>query len=396
MSRPWSRASPSEAGARPLHCALAALLLSLGPTPIGAQESEKAMERPPPEILADDLIGVPLRLQDFTFPNHLVFGFAPLPAAPLGKGNWAAEIQYSRINHFQASPAAEDYLDGARAEGERRPLDAEDFLAILALPESDAFYFDGEMGITDLNFFWGLTDRLDVGIGVRHLYYTGGVLDGTIFDFHDQFGFGQQGRQYVADDQFQFAFAVDELDPIVQSGLPGASDGFSDPTVRFRYSFPRLARGWRFAIAAGVKIPMADEEDFLSTGNADYGVSVVADRRWNRTAFIVNLSVVAPGDFEQFGLDPPLLPSIHLSWIRRFQRLESTRFMIQLFAAEHPLRDLVDSDLTEGEFMMTVGMKWATPLGVVGCGLTENLLNHDNTPDIGMHFTWGILGVRNR
>jgi hypothetical protein len=35
------------------------------------------------------------------------------------------------------------------------------------------------------------------------------------------------------------------------------------------------------------------------------------------------------------------------------------------------------------------GLKWATKAGVFGVGLTENLFNFSNTPDIGIHLSWG-------
>ena len=36
-------------------------------------------------------------------------------------------------------------------------------------------------------------------------------------------------------------------------------------------------------------------------------------------------------------------------------------------------------------------MKWATRAGVWGVGLTETILNYDNTPDIAIHLSWGML-----
>ena len=41
-----------------------------------------------------------------------------------------------------------------------------------------------------------------------------------------------------------------------------------------------------------------------------------------------------------------------------------------------------------------MGMKWATRTGVWGVGLTENLFNYDNTPDIAVHLSWGMLFER--
>lgn len=338
--------------------------------------------------LADEEVGAPFRIRDFTFPGFLVLGFAPMPAAPLGRGNWAIELHGSVVNDFQVSDAVEEYL--AARPGPRRGLDATDAAAILALPEGDAFYIDGEFNFFDFALYYGLTERLDFGLALYSIGYTGGSLDESIFDFHDRFGYGQQGRNYVSDDRFQVVFGADELDPVVSLERPAAG-GWSDPSLYLRYGFPLRSNGWRYGLVFGLKPPLADDTDFLSTGSWDFGAELTAEKRWRQNAFIFNIAMVAPGTFRRSRFEPPLLPSIHLSFIHRLRRLPNTRVMIQALLAEHPFRELVDSDLTRLETQLTVAIKWNTPMGVFGLGLTENLLNMDNTPDIGLHFSWGLL-----
>ncbi len=350
----------------------------------------------PRGVLGDDTIGVPLRVRDYTFPSFLVLGFAPMPSAPLGRGNYAFELHGSVINDFQASDAVEEYLARTRADGVRRALDQNDVDAILAMPEGDAFYIDAEYDAADFAFFYGLTDKLDVGLAITALHYTGGRLDGSIFDFHEDTGYGQQGRDYVLDNQFQVVFGGgDKIPPLVT--LDGAGEsGIGDPSLFVRYAFRSRSNGWQYGLTLGVKPPVANTNRFLSTGSWDYGLQLVADRRFKNNAVIVNLSAVKAGTFEQNGFDPPLLPAIHLSWLYRFQRFPRTRVMLQALVAEHPFRDLVDSDLTKLETQLTLAMKWNTPLGVIGLGLTENVFNMDNTPDIGLHLSWGLLVQRDR
>ena len=346
-------------------------------------------------ILADQPVGAPLRVRNFTFPSFLVLGLQPMPTSALGKGNYALEFHASAVNNFQVSPAVEEYLAATRPEGVRRGLDQTDIDFILGLPEGQAFYIDGEFDFLEFTGWYGVTDKLDIGLTLYHIGYTGGFLDGAIFDFHDEFGFGQQSRNFVVDDAFMIVLGADELEPVVLTSRP-SSGGFSDPTLQFRWATGQLWSGWQFSLSGGVKIPMASESDFLSTGNYDVGLQVNADRRWTRDAFIVNAGLVMPGDFEQTGFDTPLLPSVYLTWIRQLPRWPKTRFMLQSLVAEHPLRDLIDTDfrdLTENEVQLTAGVKFDTEWGVFGFGLTENLFNMDNTPDIGLHFSWGYLGI---
>ncbi|MEM7050547.1 MAG: DUF3187 family protein [Acidobacteriota bacterium] len=357
-------------------------------------DSSAASARDSLDPLVEDSVGVPLRIRNFTFPSFVLLGFAPMPATPLGKGRWAVELHFSEVNDFQASPAVEDYLESSRLPGERRPLDATDVAAILALPEGESFYIDGEFSFADFVFHYGVTDRLDIGLGFRYIGYTGGYLDGSIFDFHDEFGFGQQGRQFVADDQFQVVIGSRSLDPVVL--LDNQDDsGPGDPSLLFRYFLGELGE-WQFSLSGGVKVPIADEDGFFSTGSWDFGGQLNFHRRWNRNALIANLGAVFPGKFEQTGFEPPTLPSFQLSWLHRFgRRAWAPTGSLQFLVAEHPFRDLIDSDLTDLEIQLTAGLKWRTRAGVFGVGLTENLFNYDNTPDIGLHVTWGYLS-RNR
>lgn len=341
-------------------------------------------------VLGSDPIGVPLRMRDYTFPSFLVLGFAPMPSAPLGKGNYAFELHGSIINDYQVSPEVEQYLAETRGENAPRALDQTDVEAILALPEGQAFFIDGEFDFADFAYFYGVTPNLDLGLAISAISYTGGRLDDTIFDFHDKFGYGQQGRNYVPKDGFQIVFGADGETPIVV--LDNASGrGFGDPSLLFRYSFPQRSNGWQYGLSGGIKPPVASSERFMSTGSWDYGLQLVADRRFERNALIINLSVVKPGDFDQVGIELPILPALHVSWIHLFKRMPRTRLIMQALVAEHPFRELVDSDLSELETQLTLAMKWNTPLGVIGLGLTENVFNMDNTPDIGLHFSWGLL-----
>ncbi|MCG8458742.1 MAG: DUF3187 family protein [Holophagales bacterium] len=360
-----------------------------------AEDGEEKVEEQKVEEdqLAGVAVGVPMRSRDFTFPSFLVLGFSPTPAQPLGKGNYALELLYSQVNNFQVSPAVEEYLAETRGDGPRRALGPEDVEAILALPEGDAFYIDNELTFYEFTVYYGVTDHFDIGLGWYYVGYSGGELDGSIFDFHDQFGFGQQGRQYVPDDNFQVIFGSDELEPVVLLDRPG-SGGSSDPFFYFRYSFPKRGKKWQFAVAGGIKAPVASEEEFLSTGSWDFGVQLIADRRWQRSALIVDLGYVVPGRFRVNDFDPPNLPSARISFLRQLRRWENVRIMLQGLTAEHPFRDLVDSDLTELEVQLTLALKWNTRAGVFGVGLTENLFNMDNTPDIALHFSWGWLGIR--
>jgi hypothetical protein len=353
-----------------------------------------------PVFLGDDPIGVPMRVRNFTYPSLFFLGFAPAPAAPLGKGTVAVELHHSTVNYFQSSPSVETYLRDSRGDS-RRQLDTADVDAIVSMPSGEAYYFDGEINYTELFVHWGLTDRLDLSFAVPYIGFSGGILDGLIYDFHDTFGLGQAGREFVEERRFQAVFASDGIVWEALLNRP-SSGGFADPSLYLRYAIPTTLGRWRFSVGAGVKAPVADPEAGLSSGAWDFGILVTADLRLPKDALIVNLGYVVPGTVQGLDVsgkrdfDLPNLPSLNLSWMHRFNRWKRTRTFVQVLLAEHPLRDFVDSDLSEPEFQITFGLKWATKVGVFGVGLTENVFHYANTPDIGIHLSWGNFFGRSR
>ena len=346
-----------------------------------------------PVFLSEDPIGVPMRVRNFTYPSLFLLGFAPAPAAPLGQGVFAVELHHSKINYFQMSPSVESYLRESRGDTSRR-LDAADVDAIVSMPAGEAFYLDAEIDYTELFVHWGLTDRLDLSIAVPYLSFSGGTLDGLIYDFHEAFGLGQAGRDYVEERRFQAVFAADGI--VWEAYLERPSrGGFGDPSLYLRYAIPGSLGNWRFSVGAGVKAPLANVDAGLSTGAWDVGLLMTADLRLPKNALIVNLGYVVPGTVSNLDVAGesdfalPDLPSLNLSWIHRFDRWKRFRTFVQVLLSEHPLRDFVDSDLSDPEFQITFGAKWATSVGVLGVGLTENVFNYANTPDIGVHLSWG-------
>jgi len=353
-----------------------------------------------PVFLSDDPIGVPLRVRNFTYPSLFFLGFAPAPAAPLGKGVLAVELHHSKINYFQMSPSVESYLRDSRGDSRRR-LDVADVDAIASMPAGEAFYFDGEIDYTELFIHWGLTDRLDLSFALPYIRFSGGSLDGLIYDFHDALGLGQAGRDYVEEQRFQAVFAADGI--IWEAFLDRPSrGGIGDPSLYLRYAIPKSLGRWQFSVGAGAKAPVADKDAGLSSGGWDFGLLLTADLRLSKNALIVNLGYVVPGTVQGIDIsrtrdfDLPNLPSLNLSWIHRFNRWKRTRTFVQILLSEHPLRDFVNSDLSDPEFQITFGLKWATKAGVFGIGLTENVFHYANTPDIGIHLSWGNFFRRHR
>lgn len=354
--------------------ALTAVLAVVPPASGGAQVS------------AREWTPIPFRVRNLTFPTVLVMSFMPRPAMSLEPGSWAFELNYSASNNFQVSESVQDYLE--RRGGPRRPLDQNDVDVILNELSGDRFYVDGEFELVDLGIHFGLTPRLDVSLRLSYLAYGGGYLDSIIHESHELFDFAHSGRQHIAPNRFQMVFALNG-GSLVLLDRPTAR-GFTDPVLSVAYTSPRLHAGWKLSLEAGVKLPLGDEEEFLSTGGTDWGFQLTAQRRWRRRAVVINVGLVRPGAFEESRtFDPPELPSVNLAYLRRLG--QRTTGVLQMHFSENIFREVTDSALSELEFQITIGVKRESLGGVVAFGVTENIFHYDNTPDFAVHASYGVL-----
>lgn len=331
-------------------------------------------------------VPVPFRIRDLTFPTVLVMGFMPRPAEPLPQGSWAFELNSSVSNNFQASAGVQSYLE--QRGGPRRPLEQVDVDAMVHSLEGDEFYIDGEFSLFDVGVHYGLNERLSASLRLSYLSYGGGILDSTIYAFHDTLGIGQAGRDFVASDRFQLVYLSGD-EPFVLLDRP-TSGGFTDPVLSLAYTFPKAWKGWHFGFEAGVKIPVADEGVLLSTGGVDLGFQLTAQKKWQKNALVVNFAYVVPGDFQPRGtFDPASLPSLNVAYLHRLGR--KTTGIVQTLFSDNIFRDETDSALSELEFQISAGVKIEALGGAIGIGFTENLLNFDNTPDFGLHVSYTVL-----
>jgi hypothetical protein len=354
----------------------------------GASEADRRAVDPGPDrdlsLAEDPRPWIPMRIRDMTLPNGIAMGFVPTPAAPLGKGHWAIELQWARANNFIATENVERFLQERGLE--RAPLTDKQIAALIALP-GDAFLLDGEFSLTQLAVHYGISRRSHLTLIATYLTYLGGDLDGAIAGFHDTFSFSNAGAEYLPEGLFQAVFDIEGNDspPLVLRERPTAG-GFGDPQIIYHYAFPQIGKGWRLAAEVGFKPAVAKEEVFLSTGNEDFGVQFSAECGWLKHGIVLNGSYVFVGDYVQ-GLNPANLWGINATLMRYLGK----RWVLDLqgYTGDSLSRNATDTGFGELEVQFSLGFKFYWKRRFIGFGLTENFANFDNTPDIGFHFTVG-------
>ena len=319
----------------------------------------------------------PLRIRDMTPPTILTLGFMPSSASLIGKGRWGFESHYSLANIFLMTDSVKTYLEN-RAVPE--PLSSSDFQGILASTEDDLFYFDGEIGLFNFGVHFGITNRIQIFGQMPYYTFSGGSFDHSIMEFHDTFGIGQAGRNLVARDQYQVLMRFGD-DVFVMPGAP--SDGWGDPTIGLRHALPFFDGVWTAAMEWAVKPAVADKEAFLSNGHTDFGVQLMLERHWRRGGLYLSASYVWLGDFDLADFSPADIPSLTVAYSHRLS--PRVTGVVQGLVSGSIFANETQSELSTVEYQMSFGVRFRTGPMIVSAALTENLVNFQNTPDIGFH-----------
>jgi hypothetical protein len=331
-------------------------------------------------IAADDVEPPgPLRIRDMTPPAILTLGFMPASASLLAKGEWGLELHYSSANVFLMSDSVKTYLEN-RAEAV--PLTQTDARTIFDEAKGDVFYFDGQISRFDIGAHYALTDDVQVFAQVPYFTFGGGNLDYTIMEFHDTFGFGQAGRDLVARNHYQVLMRLGDAEYMT---LEAHKEGLGDPTVGVRHRVPFPGEHWSAAAEWAVKLPVADEERFLSNGHTDYGVQLIVQRLWKGSGLYLSGSYVWLGDFNFANFSPADVPSATLAYSHRLNT--GFTWVLQGLVSRSIYAGKTSSELSSIEYQVSAGLRYRHGPALFSFALTENVANFQNTPDIGFHLS---------
>jgi len=321
----------------------------------------------------------PLHIRDMTPFNLLRLDMPPAPAVdPTVTQGWSIEAVLSRTNVFMMSDNVKDHLDRRGTDG---PLTQDDANAIAALGE-DSYFVDGEIGLLDLTFQYGVAY---VALSVYD--FTGGFLDATVDGFHDSFGLGNAGRDLVARDRFQ-AVASLQGQRIAFLGPP-VDSGLGDPVIGVRRSWP--LRSWALVLDGAAKIALRGERPGLSTGSNDYGLQASLQRKLKRQGIYFSASLVRT-DGRVFGVPvgSHVVPTVTAAY--EVSVTPRTNAVLQLYASESAIRDTDIDEIKANKYQASLGLRSRRGKLVYGLALTENVVNFQNTPDVGLSLTLGWLG----
>ena len=332
-------------------------------------------------VAGADLYGM-LPMRDLSPFGFLRLDMRPTHAVLAEPGRWTLETEFATQNTWAMSPQVEEYLTGLETSG-RRPLGESELSAIRGLP-GENYLVDLETTTVDATLNYRLTSHLSGYLITSAVSYDRGFLDGAVERFHDTFALSSYGRPAIARNGVNLIYDL-KSGSYASLGRSPTSGGLLDPTLGMRYSGIPLGRSWQLSLEGAVKLALGGERQLLSTGRSDFGLQAAAQWRGARQAFYANAAAVyyAGGEF-LVEHETQIVPTLIVGY--EYALTANTNLNIQGYASTsvYSRRDTELDELLENKYQLTAGFRHRRNDLVVSFGITENVQNINNTPDIGL------------
>jgi hypothetical protein len=332
-----------------------------------------------------------LRVRDLTPFGFLRLDMRPAHAVSIERGTWAIETELGYQNTWALSPEVERYLTERESEG-RRELGQADLQAIRDLP-GENYLVDLESAVLDVTLHYKLTESMSGYLIANAVSYSGGFLDSTIEGFHDSFGFSSFGRPAAARNDVNLIYDL-KSSQVAYFEAP-TSGGLSDPTIGLRYTGVLWDEHWKLGLEGAVKVPIAGQRLLLSTGRTDFGVQASLQRHGDRHGLYVNAAAVYyAGARVPAPQSSQIIPTLIVGY--EYRLTERTNVNLQGYISKSTYtRSSTDLDELLGEkYQITLGLRHLRNRILYTFGITENLQNINNTPDIGIQL--GVAFIPHR
>lgn len=320
-----------------------------------------------------------MRIRDMTPFGINRLDMLPAHSVRATPGTFAAEVTMSYQNTWALSENVKGYL--AERGVERGEIGAREIADIFALP-GDAYLVDAEIGVIDLTLHYRLNERFGLYATVPYFVFSEGFLDATIEGFHEGIGISNAGRNYAPRNRFLAIVDLERRDFLLQ-GAP--ENEFGDPVVGVRYSLEPWPERANIIFEAAAKIVVDSSQRLVSSGNDDFGLQVSFQRFFDRNAFYLTFAGVYFASPDNGFGGNMWLPTIIAGWETRLAR--HLNFIAQGYLSKSNIQDTGLDELAADKIQATVGLQWLYKGNVLRFGITENIANFDNTPDIGVNLS---------
>lgn len=252
----------------------------------------------------------------------------------------------------------------------------------------NSFEMDGELARTGFKAGVGLGGGLAVHGEIAFAHTSGGFLDSFLIDYHEFFGFPEQGRTTVPRNRFAvnarrsgaLAYEMDETG-IAPLDLP----------LELRWSFLPLNEneGFAAALRGAVELPIGDQARGFGNGGLDYSIGVMGEWRWPSAAVTAHLQHTIPATPDAaraVALDYADVTTMGVAgevWVS-----DATAVLAQTTVETSTLRDLGFRAVEEPQWLLWLGLRTrVSPRVVMDLGFGEDLSIH-SAPDFSAYLSF--------
>ena len=253
-----------------------------------------------------------------------------------------------------------------------------------APPNEYRLFVDTETLRVSVDLDWRVASRVQLGATVPFLKHGGGFMDGLVEGFHGLFNLSNGGREWSPQNDYGVFVVRDRRFWIRSVESAGFRPG--DLVLRMKTPLYRDGGGLVLSLAGAVKLPTGSLETLTGSGGTDIQATLFATwRPATRLVFHGNLAHSLLGTVtrnEGFPLRSisTLLLAFEYRTTGRLAALVQTQVNIGPFPGSRL------GPLNRTAIEATAGVRYALSESLsLDVGLTENLSQYQNTPDVGLH-----------
>lgn len=260
---------------------------------------------------------------------------------------------------------------------------------------SDIIFYDMELWRTAFHWKYGISERLDMAVELPVVSQVGGFLDGFIEGYHNAFGFPNGGRSLEAQNQFRF-FLSRQGHTLVDYNRQ--SLGLADAVLRFKYQFKhfRKSQTWDASLAVYAKLPTGEVDAGLSSGHADFGMSLFVQKNFTRWHLHSQLGFVQLGG-HKFLEDQLRAGFVQFAQSVEWQAFDGLSFLTELSGNSPAFKSFSADPMSDMVLDLTLGLAGAKPLQskmadefFYTLGFSEDILSRGPSVDFSLQLQMGL------
>ncbi len=245
-------------------------------------------------------------------------------------------------------------------------------------------FVDSETLRVSVDLDWRIASRVQIGATMPFLKHGGGFLDGAVEGFHRMFNLSNGGREWTPRNDYG-VFVVRDRCFWIRS-VESADFRPGDLVLRMKTPLNRDGGEFTLSLAGAVKLPTGNLETLTGSGGLDIQASLFATWRPEQDMiFHANLAHSRLGK-PTLGEGFPLRSISTLLLAFEYRTTGRLAALVQTLVNIGPFPSSKLGPLNRTAIEATAGVRYALSESLsLDLGLTENLSQYQNTPDVGLH-----------